>query len=89
MRENGSADFGQGPWQIRSVNNLMQQKGNFPLARFGYEFVLEDRVVGAVEVQGNGRLWMQPDLSAARQDELSALTAALLYYGSLLELQEA
>ena len=41
QRDSGVADFGARRWQVRSVNNLQAQKGSFPLARFGYEFVLD------------------------------------------------
>jgi hypothetical protein len=51
--------------------------------------VLDERVLAAVDIQGNGRIWMLPDLPAAQQEELSALLTALLYYGSLLEQQDA
>ena len=89
QRDNGFAEFGERRWQVRSVNNLQKQKGSFPLARFGFELVLDGRVLAAVDIQGNGRIWMLPDLPADQQEELSALVTAVLYYGSLLELQDA
>jgi hypothetical protein len=89
MRDNGVAEFGARRWQVRSVNNLQGQSGSFPLARFGYELLRETRVVAAVEIQGNGRVWMTPGLSPDEQNELSTLMTALLYYGELLALQDA
>ena len=89
QRDSGTAEFGARRWQVRSVNNLQNQQGSFPLARFGYEIGLDDRVVAAVEIQGNGRVWMLPGLPPAEQDELSALMTALLYYGALLDQQDA
>jgi hypothetical protein len=89
QRDHGTAEFGSRRWKVRSVNNMQGQKGSFPWARFGYELLLEERVVGAVEIQGNGRVWMLPGLSTGQQDELSALMTALLYYSTLLQLQEA
>jgi hypothetical protein len=89
QRDSGTADIGGHRWQVRSVNNLQGQQGSFPLARFGYEIVLEDRVLAAVETQGKGRIWMLPGLAPAQQDELSTLMTALLYYGDLLDLQDA
>jgi hypothetical protein len=89
QRDSGVADFGGQRWQVRSVNHLQGQKGSFPLARFGYEFVLDDRVVAAVETHGNGRIWMLPGLARAQEDELSALMTAMLYFGTLLDLQDS
>lgn len=89
QRDSGIAEFGGRRWQIRSVNNLQGQRGSFPIARFGYELMLEERVVAAVDLQRNGRIWMLPGLQPAQQDEVSTLVAALLYFGSLLEVQDA
>ncbi len=89
QRDSGVADINGRRWQVRSVNNLQGQKGSFPLARFGSEIVLDDRVVAAVETQGNGRIWMLPGLAPAQEDELSALMTAMLYFGTLLDLQDA
>ena len=86
QRDSGVADFGARRWEVRSVNNLQAQKGSFPLARFGYEFLLDDRVVAAVETQGNGRIWMLPGLTPDQENELSALMTAMLYFGTLLDL---
>ena len=71
------------------MNTHAKQRSNFPLTRFGYEIVLGERVVGAVETYGAGRVWMLPDLSREQQDQLSLLAASLLYYGHLLNLQDA
>jgi hypothetical protein len=89
QRDSGEAEIDGRRWQVRSVNNFQGQQGSFPLARFGYEVVLENRVVAAVETQGNGRIWMLPGLPPAQQDELSTLMTALLYYGTLLDQQDA
>ena len=84
----GGARFGAEHWLVRSVNTHAQQRGNFPLTRFGYEITLGNRVVAAVETYGAGRVWVLPELSREQQDELSVVAAALLYYGRLLELQD-
>jgi len=84
----GGASFGADRWLVRSVNTHAKQKSNFPLTRFGYEIVLGERVVAAVETYGAGRVWMLPELSSEQQEQLSAVAAALLYYGKLLDLQD-
>lgn len=89
QRDSGIAEINGRRWQVRSVNNLQGQKGSFPLARFGYEFVHDDRVVAAVEIHGNGRIWMLPGLPPAQEDELSVLATSMLFFGTLLEVQDA
>ena len=73
-------------WQLRSVSAL--EKGHTPWARFGHEFLRDDRVLGAVETIGDGRVWMHPDLTPVEEDEVALMSTALLYYGSLLELRD-
>ena len=89
QRDSGDAKFGADHWLVRSVNTHAGQRSNFPLTRFGYEIVLGEHVVAAVETYGTGRIWMLPDLTREQQEQLSTIAAALLYYGSLLELQDA
>ena len=86
QRDSGDARFGADTWLVRSVNSHAKQRSNFPLARFGYEIVLGERVVAAVETYGDGRVWMLPDLSREQQEQVSTVAAALLYYGTLLDL---
>ena len=88
QRDSGSAQFGEQLWEIRSVNNLDAQRTNFPLARFGYEFRAGGQAVAAVETWGAGRVWMDPGLTPQEEEQLSVAMAALLYYGSLLELDD-
>lgn len=89
QRDSGEARFGADHWLVRSVNTHAKQHSNFPWTRFGYEIVLGERVVAAVETYGAGRVWMLPDLSREQQAQLSTVAAALLYYGMLLDLQDA
>ena len=89
QRDSGDARFGAERWLVRSVNTHAQQRGNFPLTRFGYEIVLGERTVAAVGTYGAGRVWVLPELSREQQEQLSTIAAALLYYGSLLDLQDA
>jgi hypothetical protein len=88
QRDSGSAQFGEHLWEVRSVNNRDSQRTKFPLARFGYEFRTGGRVVAAVETWGAGRVWMDPGLQSQQEEELSVAMTALLYYGSLLELDD-
>jgi hypothetical protein len=88
QRDFGSAQFAEHLWEIRSVNNLASQRTEFPLARFGYEFRVGGRVVAAVETWGAGRVWMDPTLRPQDEEELSVAMTALLYYGSLLDLDD-
>ncbi|HEV7609539.1 MAG TPA: hypothetical protein VGO61_19540 [Steroidobacteraceae bacterium] len=88
QRDLGSAQFGEQLWEIRSVNNLDSQRTEFPLARFGYEIRAGGRVVAAVETWGAGRVWMDPGLGPQDEEELSVVMTALLYYGSLLEVDD-
>jgi hypothetical protein len=78
QRDSGTVEFGDLRWTVESVDSG-------PVARFGYEFSSNGKVVAAVETYGAGRVWIDPSLDAARQDELAAATTALLYYASLLE----
>jgi hypothetical protein len=87
--DHGDAQFGADRWIVRSVNTHSKQRSNFPLARFGYEIAIGDRVVAAVETRGAGRVWMLPELTVDQQEQVSTLAAALLYYGALLEQQDA
>ena len=89
QRDAGDARFGADRWLVRSVNTHAKQQSNFPLTRFGYEIVLGERVVASVETYGAGRVWMLPGLSREQQEQLSTVAAALLYYGRLLDLQDA
>jgi hypothetical protein len=88
QRDSGTAEFGGRRWSVESVNNSETQRTNFPLARFGYEFRAQGKVVAAVETWGAGRVWIDPALGGAEQDELAAVTTALLYYTSLLEYED-
>jgi hypothetical protein len=85
----GDARFGADHWLVRSVNTHAGQHSNFPLTRFGYEIVLGNRVVAAVETYGAGRVWVLPELSREQQEQVSTVAAALLYYGKLLDLQDS
>jgi hypothetical protein len=87
--DHGEVTFGADQWILRSVNTHSKQRSNFPLARFGYEILLGGRVVAAVETYGAGRVWLLPELSRDQQDQVSTVVAALLYYGTLLEQQDA
>jgi hypothetical protein len=84
----GDARFGTDRWFVRSVNTHATQHSNFPLTRFGYEIVLDNRVAAAVETYGAGRVWVLPELSREQQEQVSTVAAALLYYGALLNLQD-
>jgi len=86
--DHGDAVFGSDRWQVRSVNTHAKQKSNFPLARFGYEILSGEQVVASVETFGAGRVWVLPDLTREQQEQVSTITAALLYYGQLLDLQD-
>jgi hypothetical protein len=88
QRDQGTAEFGKSVWQIRSVNQTATQRGNLPLARFGYEGLRDGRVVAAVETTGPGRVWTLPGLTQQQQDEWAAVASALLYYATLLEMQD-
>ena len=85
----GDATFGADRWIVRSVNTHAKQKSKFPLRRFGYEIELGGHVVAAVETYGAGRVWLSPDLSHDQEEQVSAVIAALLYYGTLLDQQDA
>jgi len=86
--DSGEARFGADRWLVRSVNTHAKQRSNFPWRRFGYEIVLGERVVAAVETYGAGRVWVLPELSREQQEQVSTVAAALLYYGLLLETQD-
>jgi len=87
--DSGESRIGPDHWIVRSVNTHAKQKSKFPLTRFGYEIEIGGHVVAAVETYGAGRVWLSPELSRDQQDQLSTVVAALLYYGTLLEQQDA
>ena len=88
QRDSGELQVGDKHWKVQSVNNLASQRSNFPLARFGYEFSVEGKVVAAVETAGTGRVWFQPGLAEEDREDLAAAMAALLYYGAFLDAQD-
>jgi hypothetical protein len=88
QRDSGTADFGERHWTVESVNSAESQRTSFPVGRFGYEFRSQGKVVAAVETWGAGRVWIDPALGGAEQDEIAAATTALLYYASLLEYED-
>jgi hypothetical protein len=89
QRDAGTAEINGHLWRIRSVNTFATQSSNFPFARLGFEIVLEDRVVGAVETWNFGKLWMDPNLAPQLQEEVSLIAATLLQYTPLLDTQGA
>lgn len=88
QRDSGTVEFGARHWNVESVNNAEAQRSNFPLPRLGYQFSANGKVVAAVETFGAGRVWMDPALDGAEQDEIAVATTALLYYASLLEYED-
>ena len=88
QRDSGVAEFGARRWIVESVNDLESQHTKIPLPGFGYQLSSNRRVVAAVETYRPGRVWIDPALDAAEQDELAVATTALLYYASLLEYED-
>ena len=86
QRDAGTFEFRGHAWRLRTVAALEQ--GIVPGARFGYEFLREGKIVGAVETFGDGRVWMHPDLSPEEEDQLALVATALLYFDSLLDLRD-
>ena len=88
QRDSGTAEFGGHRWTVESVNDVESQRTTVPLARFGYQLSSNGVVVAAVETFGAGRVWIDPALDSATQDEIAAVMTALLYYASLLEYED-
>jgi hypothetical protein len=88
QRDSGLLQIGEKVWNVQSVNNLASQRSNFPLARFGYEFISGGKVVAAVETAGTGRVWIQPGLPEGDREDLATAVTALLYYGAFLDAQD-
>lgn len=88
QRDSGTVEFGGQRWTVESVNNVESQRTKIPLPSFGYQFSSKGKVVAAVETWGPGRVWIDPALDGAEQDELAVATTALLYYASLLEYED-
>jgi hypothetical protein len=75
--EIGSATFGESAWTVRSVGR--SDSGAPSLDRpFGYEILMGDDVVAAVETINRGRVWITP--AAGDDVRLAALATALLLY---------
>lgn len=68
---------------IRPVWRLESGKETWDTRPLGFEFVVDDVVVGAVEVVNEGRVWLQKSLGVEHRQVLSSVAAALLLRSDL------
>ncbi len=77
--EKGRLEYSDAQWEVSSVDRL--QGSPLPSAEpLGYEITSGNRVVAAVETLNQGRVWMDPALSARDKERLAATIAVLLLY---------
>lgn len=86
-----AAGYVQGPGMrltIRPVSRLAGDKAWLGEQVPGFEFVHEEKVIGAVETLNNGRVWIRDNISPDQQLLSAALAAALLLRSELEEKAE-
>ena len=77
--EQGEAVFGRRTFTVRSIRNF--QGSDWPSGEaLGYEILLDDWTVAAVETINQGRVWMDPDLDDRDTARVAAVITALLLY---------
>jgi hypothetical protein len=78
-RQEGSIDFGDTQWSIRSVHRFRGSAvpSGEPL---GYEIEGGSHVVAAVETINQGRVWLDPAVSPRDQERLAVAIMVLLLY---------
>lgn len=78
-QETGTIDFGDTRWGLRSVHRFRGSPvpSGPPL---GYEIEGGGRVVAAVEVINQGRVWLDPAISPRDQERLAVAIMVLLLY---------
>lgn len=68
---------------IRPVDKLENNQKMLDMQVPGFEFVLNDKVVGAVETLNRGRVWLHYDLAEEQKLLLASVAAALLLRSDL------
>lgn len=74
--------------QIQPVMKLQGDKAWLGRQAPGFEFIVEDRVIGAVETLNQGQVWINNRLQTDQQLLAAALSAALLLRSELEEAAE-
>ncbi len=77
--EEGTIDFGDGAWTVRSVSHYEGSPLPSPLP-LGYEISRNGFIHAGVETINRGRVWIDPALPAEDQARLAAAITALLLY---------
>lgn len=77
--ETGTLDYGDTRWELSSVHRF--QGSSVPSGPpLGYELTGGGRVVAAVEVINQGRVWLDPAVSPRDQERLAVAIMVLLLY---------
>ena len=79
----GTADFGDQRLAIRGLHDLADATGRprrIP-AVLGYELTAGDRVVGSVDILGDGKVYLAPGLEPALRDRVAMTATVLLFFG--------
>lgn len=79
----GGADFGSEELTIRGLHELTDREGRprrIP-AVVGYEVRSGDRVVGSVDILGDGRVYLASGLTPEQRDHVAVTAAVLLLFG--------
>jgi hypothetical protein len=79
----GDLEFGVDRWQVSSTSATENKLIAPPGGIMGYEMRRNGRVVAAVEVINDGRVWISPASSQLDQDRCAAAITALLLYREL------
>jgi hypothetical protein len=76
----GDLEFGADHWKVSSTSATENKLIAPPGSLIGYEIRGDNRVVAAVEVINDGRVWISPASSQLDQDRFAAAITALLIY---------
>lgn len=70
---------------IRPVEKLSNNKRMLDMQVPGFEFVLDNKVVGAVETLNRGKVWLHKDLQEDQKIVLASIASALLLRSELAD----
>jgi len=74
--------------EIRPIQQLANGQRSLDMQVPGFEFVLQEEVIGAVEVINNGRIWLSNNLNPDQKIVLASVASALLLRSELQEHNE-
>jgi len=76
----GEIEFAGQPWTVSEVTRIEGGRPSSLAPMSGYEIRRGARVIAAVEVINQGRVWISPELSPLDRDRAAAIVTTLLLY---------